>query len=118
LSAQAIATLPFQIDLPVGVQLAAVSTAREARVWAVRKGLVTLAMIFAGAQSQFPIFEGEQLTVAGRTSVVVDEGQRRVAVEHLFQRAASPQELHIWLMVSGGADRDLAERIAQTLDYR
>ena len=75
-------------------------------------------MIFAGTESQFPIFEGEQRTVAGRTSVVLDEGTRRVAVEHLFQRAEAPQELHIWLMVSEGPDRDLAERIAQTFDYR
>lgn len=118
LNASAIAALPFQIDLPAGIQLASVSTARDARVWAVRKGPTTLAMIFAGSQSQFPIFEGQQLTVAGRTSVVLDEGVRRVAVEHLFQRAEAPQELHIWLMASSGTDRDLAERIAQTLDYR
>lgn len=118
LNAAAIHDLPFEMDIPQGVQLVAVSTARDAKVWAVRKGPVTLAMIFAGSQSQFPIFEGEQVTVAGRTSVVLDEGVRRVAVEHLFQREQAPQELHIWLMVSQGADRDLAERIAQTLDYR
>ena len=118
LNVAAIAELPFQIDLPAGVQLASVSTARNARVWSVRRGPRVLAMIFAGTESQFPIFEGEQRTVAGRTSVVLDEGTRRVAVEHLFQRAEAPQELHIWLMVSEGPDRDLAERIAQTFDYR
>lgn len=118
LNAAAIAELPFQIELPTGVQLAAVSTAANARVWAVRKGPKTLALIFAGRESQFPIFEGEQMTVAGRTSIVLTEGMRRIAVEHLFQRAASPQELHIWLMAQDGPDRDLAEGIAQTLDYR
>lgn len=118
LSAEELAALPFRIDLPQGVQLAETRSAPGAGTWTLRKGPVTLAMIYAGPQSQFPIFDGDQVTVAGRTSVVVTEGTRRIAMEHLFQQAKEPAEIHIWVMAASGNDRGLAERIAQTVDPR
>lgn len=116
LSAAAVAALPFRIDLPSGVQLFEGRSAPDAKVWSVRKGGRTLAMIYAGPSSQFPIYDGEQVTAAGRVSVIVPEGTRRVAMEHLFQRPVAPNEIHVWLMSLDGADRDAAERIAQSVD--
>ena len=116
LSAAAVAALPFGIDLPSGVQLFEGRSAPDAKVWSVRKGARTLAMIYAGPSSQFPIYDGEQVTAAGRVSVIVPEGTRRVAMEHLFQRPVAPNEIHVWLMSLDGADRDAAERIAQSVD--
>ena len=90
--------------------------APDAKVWSVRKAGKTLAMIYAGPSSQFPIYDGEQVTAAGRVTVVVPEGARRIAMEHLFQRATAPSEIHVWLMSPDGADREVAERIAQSVD--
>ena len=116
LSAAAIAALPFRIDLPSGVQLIEGRGAADARIWSARKGGKTLAMIYAGPSSQFPIYDGEQVTAAGRVSVIVPEGPRRIAMEHLFQRPVAPTEIHVWLMSLDGADRDAAERLAQSID--
>ena len=92
--------------------------APDAKVWSVRKAGKTLAMIYAGPSSQFPIYDGEQVTAAGRVSVIVPEGTRRIAMEHLFQQPTTPTEIHVWLMSLDGADRDAAERIAQSVDPR
>lgn len=81
-----------------------------------RRAGKTFAMIYAGPSSQFPIYDGEQVTAAGRVTVVVPEGARRIAMEHLFQRQTVPAEIHVWLMTLEGADRDAAERIAQSVD--
>lgn len=116
LSAAAVAALPFRIDLPSGVQLFEGRGAPNAKVWAVRKGAKTLAMIYAGPSSQFPIYDGEQVAAAGRVSIIVPEGTRRIAMEHLFQQSTTPNEIHVWLMSPDGADRDAAERIAQSVD--
>lgn len=116
LSAAAVAALPFRIELPSGVQLVEGRGAPDAKVWSVRKAGKTLAMIYAGPSSQFPIYDGEQVTAAGRVTVVVPEGARRIAMEHLFQQAKAPTEIHVWLMSLDGADRDVAERIAQSVD--
>ena len=56
------------------------------------------------------------MTAAGRVTVVVPEGARRIAMEHLFQRPTAPAEVHVWLMSLDGADRDAGERIAQSVD--
>lgn len=114
--AAAVAALPFRIELPSGVQLVEGRGAPDAKVWSVRKAGKTLAMIYAGPSSQFPIYDGEQVTAAGRVTVVVPEGARRIAMEHLFQQAKAPTEIHVWLMSLDGADRDVAERIAQSVD--
>ena len=102
--------------MPAGVQLFEGRGAPESRVFSVRKAGKTLLMIYAGPSSQFPIYDGEQVTAAGRVSVVVPEGARRIAMEHLFQRPTAPTEIHVWLMSLTGADRDAAERIAQSVD--
>jgi len=75
-------------------------------------------MIYAGPASQFPIYDGEQVYAAGRASIVVTEGGRRLALEHLFQRQTAPREIHVWVASVEGADRDLAERIGQSVDLR
>lgn len=115
-SAAAVAALPFRIELPAGFQLFEGRGAPDSRVWSVRKAGKTFAMIYAGPSSQFPIYDGERVQAAGRVSVVVPEGMRRIAMEHLFQRPVAPAEIHVWLMSLDGADRDAAERIAQSID--
>lgn len=116
LSSAGVAALPFRIELPTGFQMVEGRGAPDANVWSVRKAGKTLAMIYAGPSSQFPIYDGEQVTAAGRVSVIVPEGTRRIAMEHLFQRPDAPREIHVWLMSLDGADRDAAERIAQSVD--
>lgn len=91
-------------------------SAPDSHVYSVRKGTKTLAMIYTGPSSQFPIYDGEQVTAGGRVSVIVPDGARRIAMEHLFQRPDAPREVHVWLMSLDGADRDAAERIAQSVD--
>ena len=75
-------------------------------------------MIYAGPASQFPIYDGQMIEAAGRASVVVTEDNRRLALEHLFQRPTAPREVHVWVASVEGADRDAAERIAQSIDLR
>lgn len=112
------AALPFRVDLPAGFQLVEGRAAPGSRVYSARKAGKTYLMIYAGPSSQFPIYDGQQVTAGGRLSVVTTEGQRRIAMEHLFQRSTEPAEIHVWLMGLDGAERDEAERIAQTVDPR
>ena len=116
LNAAAIAALPFRVDLPAGVQITTGRPGPNFNIWSIRKGEQTLAMIYAGPASQFPIYDGQQATVGGRTSIVVTEDNRRMALEHLFQRTTAPAEIHVWVASVDGADRILAEQIAQTVD--
>jgi len=116
LSAAERAALPFIIDLPPGFQLVEGRAAPGAQVYSARKAGKTYLMIYAGPTSQFPIYDGDHVTVGGRVSVVTTEDQRRIAMEHLFQRSGEPTEIHVWVMAQDGADRDEAERIAQTVD--
>ncbi len=116
LSAAERAALPFRIDLPPGFQLVEGRSGPNAHVYSARKAGKTYLMVYAGPSSQFPIYDGEQVTAGGRISVVTTEGPRRIAMEHLFQRSAQPAEIHVWVMAQDGADRDEAERIAQTVD--
>lgn len=116
LSAAERAALPFRIDLPSGFELVEGRATAGAHVYSARKAGKTYLMIYAGPSSQFPIYDGEQVTAGGRISVVTTEGPRRIAMEHLFQRSAQPAEIHVWVMAQDGADRDEAERIAQTVD--
>jgi hypothetical protein len=90
----------------------------DAAIYRIQRGDLTLAMIYAGPSSQFPIYDGDMVRTGGRTSIVVNEGGRRLAMEHLFQRAATPKEIHVWIASVVGADRDLAERIGQSVDPR
>jgi len=111
--------LPFTLELPQGLILTRAPAGADAAVYSVRgAGGLPLVMIYAGPASQFPIYDGEVVRAGGRASVVVSEGGRRQALEHLFQRSSAPQEIHIWVASVDGADRDLAERIAQSVDAR
>ena len=116
LSASERAALPFRMDLPAGFQLVEGRAAPGARVYSARRAGKTYLMIYAGPSSQFPIYDGERVTAGGRVSIIVPQRERRVAMEHLFQRSGAPAEIHVWLMSLEGAERDEAERIAQTVD--
>lgn len=118
LNAAAIAALPFRVDLPAGVLITAGRPGPNFNVWSIRKGDQTLAMVYAGPASQFPIYDGQLIQLAGRSSIVVTEDDRRMALEHLFQRTTAPAEIHVWVASVDGADRILAEQIAQTVDPR
>lgn len=116
LNAAAIAALPFHVDLPAGVRITTGRPGPNFNVWSIRKGDQTLVTVYAGPASQFPIYDGQMVTAAGRSSIVVTEGDRRMALEHLFQRSVAPAEIHVWVASVEGADRILAEQIAQTVD--
>ncbi|KIC58817.1 hypothetical protein RM53_06270 [Brevundimonas nasdae] len=118
LNAAAIAALPFSIQLPAGLTITPARAGANASIYRVQRGDQTLLMIYAGPSSQFPIYDGETVRAGGRASIVVTEGSRRLAMEHLFQRAADPKEIHVWIASVEGADRDLAERIGQSIDAR
>ncbi|WP_295187019.1 hypothetical protein [uncultured Brevundimonas sp.] len=118
LNAAAIASLPFSIQLPAGLTITPARAGANASIYRVQRGDQTLLMIYAGPSSQFPIYDGETVRAGGRASVVVTEGSRRLAMEHLFQRAADPKEIHVWIASVEGADRDLAERIGQSIDVK
>lgn len=118
LNAAAIAALPFRVELPSGLTITPARAGADANIYRIQRGDVTLVMIYAGPSSQFPIYDGDMVRTGGRASVVVTEGGRRLAMEHLFQRAAAPKEVHVWIASVTGADRDLAERIGQSVDMR
>ncbi|MDO9609936.1 MAG: hypothetical protein Q7J26_15535 [Brevundimonas sp.] len=118
LDAAAMAALPFTLDLPSGTVLTQSRAGADARIYAVRRGDTVLVMIYAGSASQFPIYDGQMIQAGGRASIVVTEGGRRLAIEHLFQRATAPLEIHVWVASPDGADREQGERIAQSVDAR
>lgn len=119
LDAAARAALPFSVDLPAGFEIVTGRPGPDFRIYTVRRGDRSFAMIYAGPASQFPIYSGEMLEAGGRASVVSTEDGVRHAREHLFQReGATPREIHVWTMSLDGPDRALAERIAQSVDVR
>lgn len=120
LDSAARAALPFRVDLPAGFELVTGRPGPDFRIYTVRRGDRSFAMIYAGPASQFPIYSGEVLEAGGRATVVSTEDGVRYAREHLFQRpeGTTPREIHVWTMSLEGADRALAERIAQTVDPR
>ena len=118
LDAAAIAALPFRIDL-YGARIFERPAGPQARIYSVRRGDTPLLMIYAGPQSSYPIYDGDQANVAGRVSVVLTEGTTRRAVEHLFRREdRQPADIHVWLLATDGRDGALAEQIGQTVDPR
>ncbi|MDI6625705.1 MAG: hypothetical protein QME55_13320, partial [Brevundimonas sp.] len=119
LDAAARAALPFSVELPAGFELVTGRPGPDFRIYTIRRGDRSFAMIYAGPASQFPIYSGEMVEAGGRASVVATEDGARHAREHLFQReGATPREIHVWTMSLEGADRALAERIAQSVDVR
>ncbi|MCS6622697.1 hypothetical protein N0B44_07230 [Roseibacterium beibuensis] len=119
LDAEARAALPFRVDLPAGFELVTGRPGPDFRIYTIRRGDRSFAMVYAGPASQFPIYSGEVLEAGGRATVVSTEDGVRHAREHLFLReGATPREVHVWTMSLDGADRALAERIAQSVDLR
>ena len=106
------------MELPPGFELVTGRPGPDFRIYTIRRGERSFVMVYAGPASQFPIYSGQMIEAGGRASVVSTEDGIRHAVEHLFQRPASPREIHIWTMSLEGADRALAEQIAQTVDVR
>ena len=118
LDSAARATLPFTADLPPGFEIVTGRPGPDFRIYTIRRGPRSFVMVYTGPASQFPIYSGQMVEAAGRASILSTEDGIRHAVEHLFQRTASPREIHIWTMSLDGTDRDLAEQIAQAVDVR
>ncbi len=118
LDSAARAALPFTADLPPGFEIVTGRPGPDFRIYTIRRGGQSFVMVYAGPASQFPIYSGEMVEAGGRASIVATEGGVRHAMEHLFQRPAAPSEIHVWTMSLDGADRDMAERIAQSVDVR
>jgi hypothetical protein len=118
LDAAARAALPFAVELPAGFQIVTGRPGPDFKIYTIRRGERSFVMVYAGPASQFPIYSGEQVEAGGRVSVVATEDGQRHAMEHLFQRETAPREVHIWTMSLEGADRALAEQIAQSIDVR
>ncbi len=118
MSAAAISELPFRIDLR-GTQIIARQAGPDATIYTVRQRDTPLLMIYAGPQSEFPIFYGEQAVVGDRVTIVLAQDNRRIAAEHLFRREGKvPADIHVWLLATEGEGAALAEQIGQTIDPR
>lgn len=118
LDSAARAALPFTADLPPGFEIVTGRPGPDFNIYTIRGGGRSFVMIYAGPASQFPIYSGQMVEAGGRASVVSAEDGVRHAMEHLFQRPDAPREIHVWTMSLDGADRALAERIAQSVDVR
>lgn len=118
LDAAARAALPFDIDLPPGFRITTGRPGPDFKIYTVRRGDRSFAMIYVGPSSQFPIYSGETVEAAGRVSIIANQDGIRHAMEHLFQRDSAPREIHVWIMSLEGADQALAEQIAQTVNPR
>jgi len=112
------AALPFAITLPPGFRITTGRPGPDFKIYTVRRGDRSFAMIYVGPSSQFPIYSGETVETAGRTSIIANQDGIRHAMEHLFQRETAPREIHVWIMSLEGADQAMAEQIAQTVDPR
>jgi len=118
LDAAARAALPFRAELPPGFEIVTGRPGPDFRIYTIRRGAKSFAMVYAGPASQFPIYSGQMVEAGGRASVVSTENGVRHALEHLFQRPDAPREIHVWTMSLDGADRAMAEQIAQSVDVR
>lgn len=118
LDARAVAALPFRVGLPTGFSITTGRPGPGFNIYTIRRGNQPFVMIYTGSASQFPIYTGERVEAGGRSSIVTNEDGRRMALEHLFTRTTSPQEIHIWITSLDGADRLLAEQIGQSVDPR
>lgn len=118
LDSAARAALPFTADLPPGFEIVTGRPGPDFRIYTIRRGAQSFVMVYAGPASQFPIYSGQMAEAGGRTSILSTEDGVRRAVEHLFQRPTPPSEIHVWTMSLDGADRDMAEQIAQSVDVR
>lgn len=118
LDSAARAALPFSADLPPGFEIVTGRPGPDFRIYTIRRAGQSFVMIYAGPASQFPIYTGQMVEAGGRASIVATEDGERHAIEHLFQRPTAPLEVHVWTMSLDGADRAMAEQIAQSIDVR
>ena len=118
LDAAARAALPFAVDLPRGFEIVTGRPGPNFKIYTIRRGERSFVMVYAGPNSQFPIYSGDQVEIPGRSSIVSTEDGERHAMEHLFRRSTDPLEVHVWTMTLDGADRTLAEQIAQSVQAR
>jgi hypothetical protein len=118
LDAGARAALPFTVTLPPGFEIVTGRPGPDFRIYTIRRGDQSFVMVYAGPASQFPIYSGQMIEAGGRASIVSTEDGVRHAQEHLFQRPDAPREVHVWTMSLDGADRAMAEGIAQSVDLR
>ena len=118
LTSAEIAALPFTVQLPAGFAIGTGRPGPDFRIYSIRRGDQPFVMIYAGPASQFPIYDGQLVEAGGRASIVLTEDGQRHAIEHLFQRANAPREVHVWTSSLEGADRILSETIAQSVDLR
>ncbi|KQY75525.1 hypothetical protein ASD25_13430 [Brevundimonas sp. Root1423] len=118
LDASARAALPFTVTLPAGFEIVTGRPGPDFRIYTIRRGEQSFVMVYTGPASQFPIYSGQMIEAGGRASVVSTEDGVRHAQEHLFQRPEAPREIHVWTMSLDGADRAMAESIAQSVDVR
>ena len=119
LNPAAVAALPFTVELPAGFRITTGRPGPNFNIYTIRRGVQSFVTVYAGPASQFPIYTGETVQAGGRASIVVpDQAGQRHALEHLFQRATAPREIHIWTSSLEGADQALAEQIAQSVDDR
>lgn len=118
LDSAARAALPFTADLPAGFEIVTGRPGPDFRIYTIRRAGRSFVMVYTGPASQFPIYSGQMVEAGGRASILSTVDGTRRAVEHLFQRSAAPAEIHVWTMSLDGADYDLAEQIAQSVDVR
>ncbi len=118
LDSAARAALPFTAELPAGFEIVSGRPGPDFRIYTIRRGGQSFVMVYTGPASQFPIYSGQMVEAGGRASILSTEDGVRRAVEHLFQRSSTPSEIHVWTMSLDGADRNLAEQIAQSVDVR
>lgn len=109
--------LPFRVDLPEGVGLYPGRSGPDFDIFSVRREGRGLLMIYVGPQSQYPIYSGDQRERAGRRSIVVTEGDRTLALEHLY-RLRDGVHLHAWVSAVSDEDRILADAIGHTVEPR
>lgn len=109
--------LPFRVDLPEGAGLYPGRSGPDFDIFSVRREGRGLLMIYVGSQSQFPIYSGDQRERAGRRSIVVTEGGRTLALEHLY-RLRNGVHLHVWVSAVSDEDRALADAIGHTVEPR
>jgi len=109
--------LSFRVDLPEGAGIYPGRSGPEFDIFSIRRQGRGLLMIYVGPQSQFPIYSGEQRERAGRKSIVVHEGERTLALEHLY-RLRGGAELHVWVSAVSDEDRALADAIGHTVEPR
>lgn len=112
------AGLAFSVDVPASFDLVERPSGPDFDVYQVSRGDTPFVGIYVGCCSPFPIYDGRQVDMGNRRSILITEDGVNRAVEHLFVRESDGRQIHVWLHSVTGEDRAIAERIAQTVDPR